>query len=280
MHPAAPAAAPVHLQREIDPGLTIACKELPAGAELPWHDHGRATLCVVYSGEVLEEDGRSLRRRVAGDLVFRAAPELHRNRVPGGGARILCLEIEGEALRRLERRGFDSPAAVYARVPGAAPLARLAEVELGAEARGAELRLLGIAYELLSSAVRAARRPAAPPDWLQDLEARLVRRGADVRTSLAETAREHGLSPRRLARAFRAHFATSVTSFARSARVERALQELASGQRPVAEVALACGFYDQSHLTRVFKAALGLTPGEFRKRAHASVTRTSAAGSR
>lgn len=270
----------MHLQREIDPGLTIACKSLPAGAEIPWHDHGRSTLCVVYSGEVLEEDGRALRRRVAGDLVFRAAPELHRNRVPGDGARVLCLEIDAEALRGLEQRGFESPEALYARVPAAAPLARLAEVELGLADRGGELRLLGVAYELLAGAVRAAQRPAPPPEWLLALEQRLARRGADARTSVAETARAHGVSPRQLSRAFRAHFATSVSSFLRSARLERAQRELAQSERPVAEVALACGFYDQSHLTRVFKAALGLTPGEFRRRAHASVTPVSAAGAR
>ena len=34
---------------------------------------------------------------------------------------------------------------------------------------------------------------------------------------------------------------------------------------PVAEVAAACGFVDQSHLTRAFKRAFGMTPGVFRR---------------
>jgi AraC-like DNA-binding protein len=29
-------------------------------------------------------------------------------------------------------------------------------------------------------------------------------------------------------------------------------------------VALACGFFDQSHLNRVFKARMGVTPGVYR----------------
>ena len=37
---------------------------------------------------------------------------------------------------------------------------------------------------------------------------------------------------------------------------------LANGVPP-AEVAAACGFYDQSHLNRVFKARVGVAPGAF-----------------
>jgi transcriptional regulator GlxA family with amidase domain len=35
---------------------------------------------------------------------------------------------------------------------------------------------------------------------------------------------------------------------------------------PVGDIALACGFYDQSHLTRAFHEANGFTPTAFRKR--------------
>jgi transcriptional regulator GlxA family with amidase domain len=34
---------------------------------------------------------------------------------------------------------------------------------------------------------------------------------------------------------------------------------------PLADVALACGFADQSHFTRVFSAATGLPPGAWRR---------------
>ena len=34
----------------------------------------------------------------------------------------------------------------------------------------------------------------------------------------------------------------------------------------LSDIALACGFADQSHLNRVFKAQVGTTPGRFRER--------------
>jgi AraC-like DNA-binding protein len=46
-------------------------------------------------------------------------------------------------------------------------------------------------------------------------------------------------------------------------RVRAARRLLARGES-VAHAAFACGFSDQSHLTRLFKAHAGLTPGRFR----------------
>jgi AraC-like DNA-binding protein len=46
-------------------------------------------------------------------------------------------------------------------------------------------------------------------------------------------------------------------------RLERARQLLSAGE-PSAQVAAATGFVDQSHLTRRFKGAFGVTPGQYR----------------
>ncbi|MNW16127.1 Transcriptional activator NphR [compost metagenome] len=48
-------------------------------------------------------------------------------------------------------------------------------------------------------------------------------------------------------------------------RIERACALLAQADLSIAAVALACGFSDQSHLTRVFAQALGTTPGMWRR---------------
>ena len=43
-----------------------------------------------------------------------------------------------------------------------------------------------------------------------------------------------------------------------------AAKGLLAGDQPLSEVALACGFYDQSHFTRSFKGCTGVTPGQYR----------------
>jgi AraC family transcriptional regulator len=46
--------------------------------------------------------------------------------------------------------------------------------------------------------------------------------------------------------------------------VRRAFAQLCQIDRPLSEVALGAGFYDQSHMTRVFRRVTGRTPGACR----------------
>jgi AraC family transcriptional regulator len=48
-------------------------------------------------------------------------------------------------------------------------------------------------------------------------------------------------------------------------RVKRAKDLLHGTNMPIAGVAAACGFADQSHLTRVFSKAFGISPGVWRR---------------
>lgn len=65
-----------------------------------------------------------------------------------------------------------------------------------------------------------------------------------------------------LARAFRESFGTAPHRYLVARRVTAARSLIADGA-PLAEVAGACGFVDQSHLNRHFKAHFGMTPGRY-----------------
>ena len=84
--------------------------------------------------------------------------------------------------------------------------------------------------------------------------------------SLQELAAECGLSASHFSRAFKASTGMTPSAWLQQRRLEAALRLLQSSAMPLATVALACGFADQSHLTRVFKRAYGVPPGEWRRR--------------
>ncbi|MEM6351227.1 MAG: AraC family transcriptional regulator [Cyanobacteria bacterium P01_D01_bin.14] len=84
-------------------------------------------------------------------------------------------------------------------------------------------------------------------------------------TSIEDLANRVGLSPFYLIRSFRQQMGLPPHSYQRQIRLLRAKRALATDQ-PLSEIALATGFYDQSHLNRVFKQAFATTPGQYRQR--------------
>lgn len=80
--------------------------------------------------------------------------------------------------------------------------------------------------------------------------------------SLEQLATLVNLSPFYLLRVFRAMVGLPPHSYLTHLRVTRA-KRLISSSLPLAEVATAVGFTDQSHLNRHFKALVGVTPGQY-----------------
>jgi AraC family transcriptional regulator len=82
---------------------------------------------------------------------------------------------------------------------------------------------------------------------------------------LADVARECRLSTSHFQRAFRRTVGMAAHQWLLSRRIEVAKEKLRDGQSSLSDVALACGFSDQSHLTRVFNRLVGISPGAWRR---------------
>lgn len=72
-----------------------------------------------------------------------------------------------------------------------------------------------------------------------------------------------GMNRWQLARHFRAQFGTSPYRYLTMRRLDRVRAALLAGEA-LADAAVACGFADQSHMTRQFKRAYGVSPGRWR----------------
>lgn len=92
----------------------------------------------------------------------------------------------------------------------------------------------------------------------------------DRRLRVDEVAALVRVSPSYFSRAFKRTFRQPFSQYVMTLRLERARMLLTHGDRPISEVALACGLADQSHLTRLFHRRYGAPPSAWR-RAHGVV---------
>lgn len=75
-----------------------------------------------------------------------------------------------------------------------------------------------------------------------------------------------GLSVTQLDRRMRKVFKLTTSQFIRKTRLEEATRLLATTNLAIVDIALRCGYGDQSAFTRQFKSTVGMTPGSYREK--------------
>ncbi|MBR0556168.1 AraC family transcriptional regulator [Ciceribacter sp. L1K23] len=124
-------------------------------------------------------------------------------------------------------------------------------------------------YSVLSAMfARHGSAIIVPRDLSEPVGVRRARDYIDAHFSeeigLEALARQAGLSRAHLIRAFRKHYFITPHAYQTDLRIRHARHLLRIGTS-LADAAAGCGFADQAHLTRHFKARVGLTPGQFRQ---------------
>lgn len=93
----------------------------------------------------------------------------------------------------------------------------------------------------------------------------LATRSDGVSVSVKELAGASGYSMNQFTRVFRTLFHMKPIEFLMRLRLARASRLLRSAEKPIVEIAIECGFYDQSSFTKAFRKQFGVTPNRYRR---------------
>jgi AraC-like DNA-binding protein len=156
------------------------------------------------------------------------------------------------------------------------PISGLGRLLLPALSHRDQMNQLFVDHLLLAVGIHIAQtyggmRPLSPPvrgglaAWQVRRATEILSANLDGRVPLKELARECRLSVSHFSRAFRRSMGVAPHSWLLARRVEVAKEKLRDGRLTLLDVALACGFSDQSHLTRVFTRMVGASPGAWRR---------------
>jgi AraC family transcriptional regulator len=262
--PASP--GPTRLRSVRTAGFTLTEGIHAGGSRLTWHYHEGPTLCFVLRGVFTETSGGERLTCSPETLKVMPAGERHCDDFDQGDTRGLLVEADPERASAIRTHAsvLDERVSFHGGLPAA--LARRVYQEFRQADDAAPLAVEGLILELLAAVSRSRSEslPNGMAPWLSDARDRLH---ADVaaRASLAELAAGVGVHPVTLARAFRRTFGCTIGEYLRRLRIERAAEQLATGTQPLAEIALAAGFADQSHFSNVFRRRVGMSPSAYRR---------------
>ncbi len=124
---------------------------------------------------------------------------------------------------------------------------------------------LGVHLAQRYGGLRTGRDAGGLAPWQERRAKEMMSEGLRVEVPLAHLAAECGLSVRHFARAFRKSMGVPPHRWLLRRRVDRAMSLLRGSTLSLAEIALTCGFADQSHFTRVFARMTGMGPGAWRR---------------
>lgn len=206
---------------------------------------------------------------LARDFRVHTGPSLHAVQVYLPGA---SLDALSEAMLAPRTRAFAFAPGVVVRDP---IVRNLATSILSALSLPGNAGRKFIDYALLALAAHLARTYGGlecMPDYKGGLAPWQERRAKELlasdlasQKSLQDVADECHLSISHFARAFRKSVGTAPHQWLLRQRVAAAKNLMSQHDRKLSDVALCCGFADQSHFTRVFSREVGCSPGAWRR---------------
>jgi len=235
-----------------------------AAGAMAAHSHETPSLTLVLNGSYEETIRGHCASHRTGALLFYPAGEPHSQRFPPTGAFKLSLSPTATMLDYLADR-LPLAEAPVAMAPELLRLGRRMAQELRIADAHSRMALEGLSWELIALFSRHANhREEACSSSVAKARACIAAQ-LDQPLSIAHLAALCDVHPARLVRAFRRELGVGPGEYQRTLRLKHALQLVGETDAPLSEVAQACGFCDQSHFSRAFKAAYGCAPATFRR---------------
>lgn len=231
--------------------------------KVDWHYHQNAYFTLILEGKVIEGNKKETYHCPPGTLLFHNWQEAHYNIKPEGFTRGFHIEIDAAWFKQLATDLKVSEGSIKL----FNPKVQIAAYNIFKESKLGDstspLAIHSLLIELLSQmAYEQPGEYSNRPAWVLKLK-ELLNDEADEQT-LFSLANAVGIHPVHLSREFSKYFGCNMGQYIRTLKVQKALSLLSNTQQSLTEIAFACGFADQSHFIRCFKAVNGLKPLQFR----------------
>jgi AraC family transcriptional regulator len=248
------------LRKSAVAGFTLTETAYRSQLKLPAHSHQTAYFCFILQGTFTEAYGTRSRTCNASTLVFHPPEEIHSDHFH---SKVRCFNVQINSHLQQQMAGLKQPSDF--RGGALTHLATKLYREFREMDEVSAFVIEGLALEMVAATVRSAKTSErAPQPWLKQAREILHKDFVDGLT-VPDVAAEVGVHPTHLVREFHRYYRCTMGEYVRQLRVEFACRQILNSQAPLSEIAIAAGFFDQSHFTRTFKLITGLSPTAYRK---------------
>jgi len=233
--------------------------------QTPPHFHSDSYLCFINNGN-FETSSENMKLCCStGDFIVHPAGYKHFNNFLSDNSDCINISFSEKYLNKLPER--KSLLSRFRRLRNPAMNGIIGKIihELKFNDNFSELIIEGYILELLGYLGRENHTDSTRfPGWIKHIFEYLNDNYANQFT-LDDIASQVNMHPAYIVNAFKTHTGCTMGGYVRKIRIQNACNNLSTGIS-LSQLALECGFSDQSHFNRSFKKETGLTPLVYRKK--------------
>jgi AraC family transcriptional regulator len=256
------------LDCEEAPYFRIRLMEYPNSLFQPIHTHSFASVTLVLSGAIEEQRNRRTEFALPFTLIVKESGIPHSDRFGPEGCKTLQISLPDSF--DLGECGIDAKRGIWHNNGGSfiSPLLRLLKCTTQTSRLSAS-DVTFLLYEALEALPNKATMLESTPSWLSGVK-ELIDASNPLRPLSMARLREYAdIHPVHLTRQFKRHFGCTVRAYMQYRRIRAAATFIAEGSLSLTDVAYRCGFADQAHFCRSFRAIAKLTAHDYRSLAKA-----------
>ncbi|HET9056470.1 MAG TPA: helix-turn-helix transcriptional regulator [Chitinophagaceae bacterium] len=228
---------------------------------IPKHCHKNLYFCSVLGGEYLENSHKKETLCFKGDIIIHPKFYEHSNIFNEKGG--VCFNIEFTNIFQDEMQGVEINCYNIFKKE-TQPLSVIINKvynEYKNYDEFSNIIIEGLMFEALGLSARVMQRSHS--DYWFNKAKEMILDSKDVRISLSSIAAELNISSSHLAREFKMASSITIGEYIRNTRIQKICKKLMSKNVDMLTISIEYGFSDLSHLNKVFKKVLGITPRQY-----------------
>jgi AraC-like DNA-binding protein len=228
-----------------------------------WHYHENAYFTFLLEGHVTEGNKKEIYDCSAGTLLYHCWEDAHYNIKPDIFTRGFHIEISKDWFedQHISRDSLEGSFNIKN------PAIRLQTYQIFKETKLNDLTTESSIHQLLlnifSQLKQETKSTGKNPLWAQKID-ELLRESFTEKINLTKLAQTIDIHPMHLSRDFHKYFHCNLGEYIRKLKINKSLGLIHNKHESLTDIALDCGFSDQSHFIRCFRENIGITPLKYR----------------